>query len=249
MSDKGDYDNYKLETGAGGALPAAIEWRVIDENYEVSSMGDVRSLLRKRRLLSARATGNDYIRVATYVNGVRRATFAHVLVARAFLGEPPGPGHVVDHINGIKHDNRVANLRWTTQRRNILASAATGTHGRPTNQARRDLIRARVAEGRTHRQIAEELGISPPAVTKTIRFMETGTWSNWNQRKLTLGSARDRDLLIAGLKAIESSSAPQDLIAISRLVERLQDIDVASWPSSRGVRVLPVARSKPSSNS
>lgn len=42
----------------------------------------------------------------------------HRLVIEAFGPPAPSPTHQVDHINGIKSDNRIANLRWVTPRQN-----------------------------------------------------------------------------------------------------------------------------------
>lgn len=38
--------------------------------------------------------------------------YLHRLLAREFIGDPPKPNWVVDHINGDGLDNRLANLRW-----------------------------------------------------------------------------------------------------------------------------------------
>lgn len=36
----------------------------------------------------------------------------HRLIAALTIGDPPGEGYVVDHINGDSLDNRACNLRW-----------------------------------------------------------------------------------------------------------------------------------------
>lgn len=41
----------------------------------------------------------------------------HRIVAIAFLPKPNGKDYV-DHINTIRHDNRVDNLRWVTPKEN-----------------------------------------------------------------------------------------------------------------------------------
>jgi hypothetical protein len=44
----------------------------------------------------------------------------HRIVAVAFHGENPAPGHVVDHIDTNRLNNRAENLRWVTRLENIL---------------------------------------------------------------------------------------------------------------------------------
>ncbi len=44
--------------------------------------------------------------------------FAHRVIWEMFNGKIP-EGKVIDHINGIKDDNRIENLRLTTQRQNV----------------------------------------------------------------------------------------------------------------------------------
>lgn len=61
----------------------------------------------------------------------------HRMVIETF-GPPPGEGrHIVDHINRIRDDNRIFNLRYVNHRENVLNSplcdnsmfAAEGVHG------------------------------------------------------------------------------------------------------------------------
>lgn len=51
--------------------------------------------------------------------------FVHRIVATAFLGEPPYPNMVVDHINTNRMDNHPTNLRWLTRLENILNNEIT----------------------------------------------------------------------------------------------------------------------------
>ena len=49
----------------------------------------------------------------------------HRIVAIAFIGEPPTPQHVVDHIDTNRRNNRPENLRWVTKLENALNNPIT----------------------------------------------------------------------------------------------------------------------------
>jgi hypothetical protein len=105
--------------------------------YQVSNLGDVRSLPRKTR------NGNGYfikkgrlLKMGYYknwyrsiilvdINGKRNTHKVHRLVAVAFL-ENPKSYKDINHKNGIKSDNNVSNLEWCTRSKNISHSYNTG---------------------------------------------------------------------------------------------------------------------------
>lgn len=112
-------------------------WKPIPgfEGYEVSERGSVRSLPREvhhwrggiRSLVGrdlALIPNRGYLVVRLSHKGKATTLGAHQVVAMAFLGDPDG--NVVNHINGIKTDNRVENLEYVTNRENVLHSYRTG---------------------------------------------------------------------------------------------------------------------------
>ena len=103
----------------------AEEWRVIpgSENYEVSSLGRVRSI-RSGKLLSPWLAGIGYHYIEV---GRARRTTVHRLVCETFHGPPPdGQGHVA-HFDGNKLNNRPENLRWASRKENFADSVRHGT--------------------------------------------------------------------------------------------------------------------------
>jgi len=153
--------------------PATEIWRPVvgyGRRYSISNAGRVRRDLsgpatHAGRLLRLRLTRRGYLEVSISPTrgGRQKHRAVHMLVAEAFL--PPRPdGHGVNHINGIKTDNRPSNLEWATpagqlahaSRLGLLATGTrNGAYTHPETRARGDqngarLHRERMPRGERH---------------------------------------------------------------------------------------------------
>lgn len=95
-------------------------WKTIEDypNYMISSMGRVKSLwFGKEKILKIRNDSDGYVLINFHKNKKQITFKVHRLVAQAFIPNSENKPHI-DHINGIRDDNRVENLRWVTEKEN-----------------------------------------------------------------------------------------------------------------------------------
>lgn len=148
--------------------------------YEISDYGNIRSRRTlggihgiKRdgsfRKINPGLAGNGYFTVVLYDRNKNKKTFCiHHLVAKEFIGEKP-PGCEIDHINRIKTDNRVSNLRYVSRAINVRNG------GGRTKLSIKDVIeiRKRNSNGESQRSLAREFGVDSKTVNYLVRFI---TW-------------------------------------------------------------------------
>ena len=128
------------------------EWRDVvgyEGRYQVSSMGRVKSLVRKdclgrtvkERILKPGVIHNGYLQVGLCAGGKQKTLRVHRLVCEAFHENPDNKPQV-NHINEDKTDNRACNLEWCTCKQNLNHGSRNERAGKakskPVGQYTRD---------------------------------------------------------------------------------------------------------------
>lgn len=90
------------------------KWKIINQisDYECSDMGNFRNK-NTGRILKQKLNKKGYLKINLKINGKPSSYSCHRIIAKTWI-ENPDNKPTVDHINRIRSDNRVINLRWAT---------------------------------------------------------------------------------------------------------------------------------------
>lgn len=102
------------------------KWKEFHPRYSVSNLGRIKrhsyrqynSLtgtysVYKEKIMKTFLSPTGYERVTLVLDGKQCKKAVHRIVAEAFVPNPENKP-TVDHINGVRNDNRAINLRWFT---------------------------------------------------------------------------------------------------------------------------------------
>jgi hypothetical protein len=151
------------------------EWKKIVgfENYEVSNLGRIRRFYIKFIKYRKPVIQHGYHTITFSNNNKFNKFFVHRLVALSFI-ENPLNKKCVNHINGVKTDNRVNNLEWVTHSENekhsykILGKKSNGIVRRKIELKDIDVIKEMSLNKVTQRKIAEIYNVSQPTINLII---------------------------------------------------------------------------------
>jgi hypothetical protein len=157
------------------------------ENYECDIFGNVWSLnynkTKKRRKLKPSINRYGYLYVSLWGNRKGKTHTIHRLVMLSFVGES---NLQVNHINGIKDDNRLENLEYCTVLENNLHALRTGLkkmpkgENHPSNKlTKKEVIEIKTALLKPYWGINNDLGRKYKVTVSTITHIKKGSlWSH-----------------------------------------------------------------------
>lgn len=155
--------------------------------YEVSDAGRVRSLdrivdypdrrrsyLKPGRVLRPSTGSAGYPTVILCGSGRHQHGRIHVMVLEAFVGPRPA-GCEVRHLNGVRNDNRLANLAWGTPTENTMDRVLHGRASRGLTLDDVAFVRVAADKGITDTEIARRIGVT----RRSVALVRTGrTWGH-----------------------------------------------------------------------
>ena len=159
-------------------------WKEIKEYpcYLISNKGQVKSLkFGKEKILKGGIDTRGYRMVPLRNKEGRKNMLVHRLVAKAFLSlniDKP----FVNHVNGIKTDNRLENLEWCTQKENVrhswdnnLCSSKSGVLNGRAILTEKDVIEIKAIVGSNRAEIARKYNVSWSCINSILNGKN---WSN-----------------------------------------------------------------------
>ncbi len=116
-----------LEENIDGVLYKE-DWRPVpidlySTSYMVSSFGRIKSV--KRNMIIRQSVVAGYLQVTLCCKGKSKSILGHILTAKAWIPNPENLPQV-NHKKGIKTDNRIWELEWSTSSHNIKHSFKMG---------------------------------------------------------------------------------------------------------------------------
>jgi hypothetical protein len=166
-------------------------WKPIkgfEKLYHVSNTGKIKSLDRitkhsdgktifyKGKELNQTTTTHGYKSVMFSDGKIRKRSLVHRLIALSFIPNPENKPQI-NHISGIRSDNRIENLEWCTNKENSIHSFKIdlAVHGERTCTAKLneaqvlEIRRKRLEENTPLKILSNEYNICIQQISRIIR--------------------------------------------------------------------------------
>lgn len=142
------------------------------ELYLCSNYGRVFSI-KSEKFLKPTPDKDGYLQVAFHKNGKEKKAKVHRVVAELFIPNPDNKREV-NHVNGIKSDNRADNLEWCTRSENAIHAYKTGLMKSGEERYNAKLTAAQVLEIRAGNLTTVELAKKFNVDGATISYIQRG---------------------------------------------------------------------------
>lgn len=164
---------------------------LVNENGLVKSLDKkVKSgekyLNRKGKVLKERIGKYGYPYVVLSHESNRKTFKVHRLVAEAFIPNPENKP-CVNHINGIKTDNRIENLEWCTHKENtkhaLINGLRKGVKGEKSHLSKLNTIQVQEIRDLYFKSNKTQLYISNLYNVSQSQIQRICSYKNWNHEK------------------------------------------------------------------
>lgn len=161
--------------------------------YQVSNLGLIKSLKKtvshwrggtsvlKEKTIKPYKLKTGYLIVQLYKNGNDKRFLVHRIVAKEFIPNPKNKEQV-NHLNGVKTDNRLENLEWCSRSENIKHAdennlrVLKGTNNSQSKLTEEQVLKIRsIGKSKTLQEIADLYGVKFQCISK---ILNRKTWKH-----------------------------------------------------------------------
>lgn len=153
--------------------------------YRIDREGNIYTPWRQWHQMYQHTNRNGYKELYLYLaNGQRKCFKVHRLMMNSFVPLENSEAMQVNHINGIKSDNKLENLEWVTRSENLIHAFQTGLEPKPQGEknpnhklTEQEVVQICMAikDGRKLQDIADQFKVTKGTIS---HIKNKRTWRN-----------------------------------------------------------------------